>query len=191
MPIEFYVSLSETDDCASNHASDSSGPQSEDEGNIAKHMTDQHCTTDDKEKTRGKDPQHGQQARRHHDEDKDDEDMLKRLQTLGLEGGTGSSGLLTELRSRSPSRSPLARRTPKKNRTSRSPSRSPLARRDGRRVRCVYADEIAGCSRMTSVYCVRCGNQATPDRAEKCSKCGITLPIWTDELTEDYTAADI
>ena len=117
------------------------------------------CTSGVMEKTRRKDPQDGDQTRRHHAEDEDDEDVLKRLQALGLEGGTGGSGLLTDLRSGSPSRSPLARRTPNIARRSRSPSRSPLARRDGRCVRCVFAGDNAGCSRMPSVYLFAAANQ--------------------------------
>ena len=48
------------------------------------------------EKTRRKDPQDGDQTRRHHAEDEDDEDVRKRLQALGLEDGTEGSWLRIE-----------------------------------------------------------------------------------------------
>ena len=54
------------------------------------------CTSGVMEKTRRKDPQDGEQTRRHHAEDEDDEDMLKRLQALGLEDGTEGSWLRIE-----------------------------------------------------------------------------------------------
>ena len=62
-------------------------PQSNDESD---------CTSGVKEKARRKDAQHGEQTRRHHAEDEDDEDMLKRLQALGLEDGTEGSWLRIE-----------------------------------------------------------------------------------------------